>query len=155
MYCLWLDWGETRDTEKGSKTVCAQKNSFSRTVFRSLRSKWLSRCAQTGFATPGTLQALPTGACHHSWFSVALRPQRPYGLLVTGSPGRLPRLSHSSWAPTYLKVRCCFPPTETTRTFTDGEPRTATSTFTQLLSSDLPPSSMLLSVHRDRKDFYN
>ena len=29
-------------------------------------------------------------------FSVALRPQRPYGLLGTGSPGRPPRLSHSS-----------------------------------------------------------
>ena len=29
-------------------------------------------------------------------FSAALRPQRPYGLLGTGSPGRPPRLSHSS-----------------------------------------------------------
>ena len=29
-------------------------------------------------------------------FNVALRPQRPYGLLWTGSPGRPPRLSHSS-----------------------------------------------------------
>ena len=30
--------------------------------------------------------------------NVALRPQRPRGLLGTGSPGRPPRLSHSSWA---------------------------------------------------------
>ena len=29
-------------------------------------------------------------------FNVALRPQRPYGLLRTGSPGRPPRLSHRS-----------------------------------------------------------
>ena len=29
-------------------------------------------------------------------FSVALRPQRPQGLLGTASPGRPPRLSHSS-----------------------------------------------------------
>ena len=29
-------------------------------------------------------------------FSVAVRPQRPYGLLGTGSPGLPPRLSHSS-----------------------------------------------------------
>ena len=37
-----------------------------------------------------------------SWISVqvqcCLRPQRPYGQLGTGSPGRLPRLSQNSWA---------------------------------------------------------
>ena len=32
-------------------------------------------------------------------------------------------------------VQCCFTSTETIRTIRDGEPRTATSTFTQLLSS--------------------
>ena len=32
-------------------------------------------------------------------------------------------------------VQCCFTCTETTGTVRDGEPRTATSTFTQLLSS--------------------
>ena len=31
-------------------------------------------------------------------FSVPFRPQKPSGLLGTGSPGRPPRLSHSSWA---------------------------------------------------------
>ena len=35
-------------------------------------------------------------------FNVALRPQRPQGLLGTESPGRPPRLSHSSWALTRL-----------------------------------------------------
>ena len=34
--------------------------------------------------------------CGDFFFSVALRPQRPSGLLGPGSPGRLPRLSHSS-----------------------------------------------------------
>ena len=34
-----------------------------------------------------------------------------------------------------VQVQCCF--TETIRTIRDGEPRTATSTFTQLLSSVL------------------
>ena len=29
--------------------------------------------------------------------NVALRPQRPYGLLGTGSPGWPPRLSRRSW----------------------------------------------------------
>ena len=32
-------------------------------------------------------------------------------------------------------TRCCFTSTETARLIRDGEPRTATSTFTQLLSS--------------------
>ena len=48
--------------------------------------------------------------------SVLLYTQR---LLGTGSPGRSPRPLH----------------TETVR---DGQPRTVTSTFTQLLSSDVP-----------------
>ena len=33
-----------------------------------------------------------------------------------------------------VQVQCCFTSTETIRTIRDGEPRTATSTFTQLLS---------------------
>ena len=40
--------------------------------------------------------------------------------------------------------------TETIRTIRDGKPRTATSTFTQLL---VQFSSVLLYVHRDRKDY--
>ena len=32
-------------------------------------------------------------------------------------------------------VQCCFTSTETARLIRDGEPRTATSTFTQLLKS--------------------
>ena len=36
-----------------------------------------------------------------------------------------------------LQVQCCFTTTEAIRTIRDGEPRTATSTFTQLLSSVL------------------
>ena len=35
----------------------------------------------------------------------------------------------------YRSVQCCFTSTETTRTIRDGEPRMATSTFTQPLSS--------------------
>ena len=34
-----------------------------------------------------------------------------------------------------LQVHCCFTSTEAIRTIGDGEPRTATSTFTQLLNS--------------------
>ena len=33
-------------------------------------------------------------------------------------------------------VQCCFTSTETTRLIRDGEPRTSTSTFTQLSSSE-------------------
>ena len=35
-----------------------------------------------------------------------------------------------------VHLQCRFTSTETIRTVRDGEPRTATSTFTQLLSSD-------------------
>ena len=50
-----------------------------------------------------------------------------------GWTGRPPRLSHSSWAlRTVSFFRCCFTSTNTLRTIRDGEPRTSTSTFTQL-----------------------
>ena len=48
-------------------------------------------------------------------FSVALRPQRKYRLLGTGSPGWPPPVSHSSWALT-VQVQCCFTSTETVQT---------------------------------------
>ena len=35
-----------------------------------------------------------------------------------------------------VRVQCCFTSTETLRTIVDGEPRTATSTFSQLLRSE-------------------
>ena len=35
-----------------------------------------------------------------------------------------------------VQVQCCLTSTETIRTIRDGDPRTATSTFTQLLSSE-------------------
>ena len=56
-------------------------------------------------------------------------------------PGRPPPLSHSSWAlgrEYGVHVQCCFTSTETVRTVrtvSDVEPRTSTSTFTQLLNS--------------------
>ena len=73
-------------------------------------------------------------------------------LVRTDSPGRPPRLLHSSWTMTIRDVhldfytapelslsvfffKWCFTSTETIRTVMDGDPRTATSTFTQLLSS--------------------
>ena len=43
--------------------------------------------------------------------------------------------------------------TETIRTIRDGEPWTATATFTQLLSSEDTTSSTLLYVHRDHEDY--
>ena len=92
-----------------------------------------------------------SAAAHFAWFkfSVALRPQRPQGLLETwspdgdvhfhtvqwcftstataglgdGEPRAATSSSHSSW--------CCFTSTETVGTVRDGEPRRATSNFTQ------------------------
>ena len=51
---------------------------------------------------------------------------------------------------------CFFTSTETVGTIRDGEPRTATSIFTELLSSEcLSSSSMLLYVPGDRRDYYS
>ena len=55
-----------------------------------------------------------------------------------------------------VQVHCCSTSTETMlRTIRDGEPRTATSTFTQLLSSDWFRTSyfMVLDVHRNHKAY--
>ena len=41
---------------------------------------------------------VPELCLKHIPFNIALRPQRPYGLLGTGNPGRPPRLSLSSEA---------------------------------------------------------
>ena len=56
-----------------------------------------------------------------------------------------------------FSVALC-PHAETVRTIRDGETRTATSTFTQLLSSDPTLLLLLLQklfyVHRDRKNYW-
>ena len=48
----------------------------------------------------------------------------------------LARAVHISVVVLKVQVQCCFTSTETTRNIKDGEPRTATWTFTQLLSSE-------------------
>ena len=59
-----------------------------------------------------------------SWvkFSVALRPQRPYGLLGPGNPGRPSRLSHSSWPLSSRLLHCCFTSTESKGLLGTGSP---------------------------------
>ena len=72
-------------------------------------------------------------------------PERSQGILRTRSLERPPRLSHSSWALSVcVQVQCCLTSTETTRL--GREPRTATLTFTQLLSSEL--KAKIDDVHR-------
>ena len=74
-------------------------------------------------------------------------PNSPYGLcgreatLNLNLRWRLPsnrRVARGEKAPSTRRtcsfVQCCFTPTETLRTIRDGVPRTATSTFTQVLS---------------------
>ena len=53
-------------------------------------------------------------------FRVALRPQRPYGLWGTYSPGRPPRHSHSPWAlKAHKLLSWCFTSAETMRLIKD------------------------------------
>ena len=66
---------------------------------------------------------------------------------------RPPDQTSSLGSSLHLLLQCCSTSTETVRTIRGGEPRTSTSTFTQLLSSAVGSSSVLLCVHRDRKDY--
>ena len=62
---------------------------------------------------------------------VLLYVHRNHRLIRDGSPGRPPRLSHSSCALSVCWLKCCFTSTETVGLLLRREPRT---TFTQLLS---------------------
>ena len=74
-----------------------------------------------------------------------------YETYLTAGPNRL---TSSSKPASFLLLQWCFTSTKTTRTIRDGELRTATSAFTQLLSSKRRPfTSMLLYVHREHKDY--
>ena len=77
--------------------------------------------------------------------TVVLRPQTPYGPLGIGSPGRPPRLSHSSWALVTHNVQCSFTSSENVRfgTWSPGRPP-------RLSDSSSWSSEFLLYVHRDR-----
>ena len=66
-------------------------------------------------------------------FSDALGPWRPYGLLERSTSTFTQLMSSDEGYG--VRVHCCFTSTETIRTVWHGEPRTATSTFTQLLSN--------------------
>ena len=53
------------------------------------------------------------------------------------------------------QVQCCCTSPKAVRSIKDRKPRTATSTFTQLLSSDSVPVQFTVAyVHRDHKDYY-
>ena len=73
-----------------------------------------------------------------------------------GEPGWPPRLSQLLSSEAFEFVQCCFTSTEDVRTVRDGEPRTSTSTLTQLLNSDTPREFKLnvAYVHRDRRYYW-
>ena len=70
----------------------------------------LIRDGEPRTATSTFSQLLSTVRC--PFFSVASRPQRPYGLLWTGSPGRPPRLLHSptTWHASHVYRRAALGP---------------------------------------------
>ena len=68
--------------------------------------------------------------------NVASRPQRPCGLLGTGSPGRPLDFHTASELPTSSFRNVALTSREKVGNIRDREPRTSTSTFTQLLNSD-------------------
>ena len=85
----------------------------------------LQRQSQTGFSSWRQKALFQTGRTdHHVEFS-------SYILHCSA-----PEVTHCRLLDVEIVVQCCFTSTETLRTIRDGEPRMATSTFTQLLSSD-------------------
>ena len=62
------------------------------------RGQGHSRCTVHSRSDMHSVASVTALLLHFAWFkfSVALRPQRPQGLLETGSPGRRRPLSHSS-----------------------------------------------------------
>ena len=67
-----------------------------------------------------------------------------YQKLLTYRKVKLKRCRAHKMYDGQVQVQCCFTSTETVRTIRDPESRTATSTFTQLFSSDPPQSSSIL-----------
>ena len=86
-----------------------------------------------------------------------LRPQRPYGLIGTGAQDVHLDFHTTSEAPfDRFKFNFALRSQSPTRTVRDGEPRMSTSTFTQLLSSEVPLHCCVTSTGttrtvRDRK----
>ena len=112
-------------------------------------------CGLLGTGSPGRPSLLP----HSSW-GLSVSPWVQCCFMSTETiktvrePGRPPRLLHSSWALSVspcAAVQCCFTSTETIRTIRDGEPRTATSTFTQLLNTECFTLFMFKVASRPQK----
>jgi len=59
-----------------------------------------------------------------------------YGIDATPSNFKYSASDGECYQDEQVHVQCCFTSTETIRTIRDREPRTVTSTFTQLLSSE-------------------
>ena len=82
------------------------------------------------------------------------RMSSAYQPYYKNTPPRWAKPAHVLLRTGFFLLQCCFTSTKTTRTIGDGELRTATSAFTQLLSSERRPfSSMLRYVHRDHNDY--
>ena len=80
--------------------------------------------------------------CTCAEVEVLLYVHRNCRLIRDGSPGRPPRLSHSSWALRYYSSMLLYVHGDH-KAYKGREPRTATSTLTQYLGSDVSVSQAL------------
>ena len=71
---------------------------------------------------------------HNAWLQRAEWVPTPYCPRWRFPSGSQQLSIHPAGLPRPLQGQCCFTSTETVMTIGDGEPRTSTSTFTQLLS---------------------
>ena len=90
-------WGPASAKQLVCFAPTAVRSKITKTVSENQLLKPEAKKTVQLYESPAPLNFYTVTACA-SEFIVALRPSRPYGLLGTGSPGRPPRLSHSSWA---------------------------------------------------------
>ena len=89
--------------------------------------QWFVMVLHVGSGVKGNCQ----DSSLHPWCGSHQPPSPPWHLLHWGScTGKVQSVV------TQVQLQCCFTSTETIKTIRDGEPRTVTSTFTQLLSHD-------------------
>ena len=129
------------DIDRGTKASCCPPSSTWLDWAMSPRTSWRS---SSGCSSTDTLRYSVR------LFTVALRPQRPYGLLGTWTPGRPSLRSPSSWTQSTAALVQCYCTSSRDRT---GSPeRPPRISYSSCALRTVFVCSLLLYVHRNHTD---